>query len=148
MRSCTIALAFSLLFGVAHAASAQDDEEAASSASAEQAEPEPEPEEEAEPGFFARYGSHVGNTFLGGANGILTWPADPVMLAVRPTDEMRDMPGGIVTGHVVGFFAGTLQGVYRLVNGVLDVALCPFSFFPMFSPEPRYQLIPGWEHAG
>ena len=144
MRSWTIALAFSLWFGFANAALAQDEEEAAASASAAEA----EPAEDAEPGFFARYGDHVRTTFLAGVNGIITWPADPVMLAVRPTDEMRDMPGGVVTGHVVGFFAGTLQGVYRLVNGTLDVALCPLSFFPMFSPEPRYQLIPGWEHAG
>ncbi len=101
-------------------------------------------------GLFAavRAGKHVANTFLAGLNGMITWPADPVMLAIKPTDEMRAMPGGVVTGPVVGFFAGTLQGVFRLVMGTLDVALCPLSFFPMFSIEPRYKLIPGWEHAG
>lgn len=144
MRSWTITLAFSLLFGFASVALAKAEEGAAPSAPAA----EEEPAEEAGPGYFARYGNHVRTTFLAGVNGIITWPADPVMLAVRPTDEMRDMPGGVVTGRVIGFFAGTLQGVYRVVTGTLDVALCPLSFFPMFSPEPRYQVIPGWEHAG
>jgi hypothetical protein len=104
--------------------------------------------EESEGSFISRYGDHVRNTFLAGVNGIITWPADPVMLAVRPTDEMRSMPGGVVTGPVTGFFAGTLLGVYRLVTGTMDIALAPLSFFPMFSPEPRYQVIPGWEHQG
>jgi len=163
MRSWAILLACSLLFGFAGDALAQAEEEAApSEPAAEEATSAPEeaaadeatsaPEEaaaeEPEPGFWARYGNHVRNTFLAGANGIITWPADPVMLAVRPTDEMRSMPGGVVTGPVTGFFAGTLLGVYRLVTGSLDIALCPLSFFPMFSPEPRYQVIPGWEHAG
>jgi hypothetical protein len=173
MRSWTITLACSLLLGFAGAAHADDAaapgaataEEAASQpekAAAEEAASPPEeapseeaeaaPEEaaaeEAEPGFFARYGNDVRNTFLAGVNGLITWPADPVMLAVRPTDEMRSMPGGVVTGPVTGFFAGTLLGIYRLATGALDVTLCPLSFFPMFSPEPRYQVIPGWEHEG
>jgi hypothetical protein len=159
-----------LLFGIAGLASANADEatapaaadEAASAPEAEaEAEPESEPaaeaqaapeeeatEAEAEDGAFAGYGKHVANTFLAGVNGMITWPADPVMLAIEPTDDMRALPGGVVTGPVTGFFAGTLQGVFRLFTGTLDVALCPFSFFPMFSIEPRYQLIPGWEHAG
>jgi len=104
--------------------------------------------EEPEGSFISRYGDHVRNSFLAGVNGVITWPADPVMLAVEPTEEMRSMPGGVVTGPVVGFFAGTLLGVYRLVTGTMDIALAPLSFFPMFSPEPRYQVIPGWEHQG
>jgi hypothetical protein len=90
----------------------------------------------------------VANTFLGGLNGVVTAPADPVMLAIQPNDEMRAIPGGIVTGHILGFFAGTVQGVYRTLTGTLDVAFAPLAFFPMFSPEPRYKLIPGWEHGG
>jgi len=151
MRAWTIPLACSLLLGMASVAPAQADEAAAPAepAIAETASaPEEAAAEEAEPGALAQYGRHVGNTFLAGVNGLITWPADPVMLAVRPTDDMRAMPGGVVTGPVVGFLAGTLQGVLRLVTGTLDVAFCPFSFFPMFSIEPRYKLIPGWEHAG
>lgn len=161
MRSWTLSLACSLLLGFASAALAEE-EAAPSEPAAKQAASAPEeataeeaasaPEEaaaeEPEAGFLARYGNHVRNTFLAGANGVITWPADPVMLAVRPTEEMRGMPGGVVTGPVTGFFAGTLLGVYRLVTGSLDLVLAPLSFFPMFSPEPRYQVIPGWEHAG
>ena len=125
--------------------------EEAEAAAPEEAAAEPEAAEEAaaeepEGSFISRYGNHVRNTFLAGVNGVITWPADPVMLAVRPTEEMRSMPGGVVTGPVTGFFAGTLLGVYRLVTGTMDIALAPLSFFPMFSPEPRYQVIPGWEH--
>jgi len=151
MRAWMIPLACSLLLGMASVAPAQADEGAAPAepAVAEAASaPEEAAAEEAEPGALAKYGRHVGNMFLAGVNGVITWPADPVMLAVRPTDDMRAMPGGVVTGPVVGFFAGTLQGVLRLVTGTLDVALCPFGIFPMFSIEPRYKLIPGWEHEG
>lgn len=125
-----------------------EEAEAEAPAEAEAEAPEEAAAEEPEGSFISRYGNHVRNTFLAGVNGVITWPADPVMLAVRPTEEMRSMPGGVVTGPVTGFFAGTLLGVYRLVTGSLDVALAPLSFFPMFSPEPRYQVIPGWEHAG
>lgn len=160
MRSWTISLAGLLLLGFACASLAWADDtaapaepEAEKAAAAEPAAageaasaPEAGAAGESEPGFFARYGHHVKNTFLGGVNGVITWPADPVMLAVNPTSDMRALPGGVVTGPVVGFFAGTLLGVYRLGTGVLDIALCPLSFFPMFSPEPRYHVIPGWEH--
>lgn len=163
MRAWTIGLACSLLFGLTNLAPAKAEEEAApaesaseetasppeSEAAAEEASaPEAEAAEEAESGGIAGYGKHVANTFLAGLNGMITWPADPVMLAIKPTDDMRSLPGGVVTGPMVGFFAGTFQGVFRLFTGTLDVALCPLSFFPMFSIEPRYKLIPGWEHAG
>jgi hypothetical protein len=172
MRAWMIGLACALLFGGtglapanAEEATAPADEAAEKEASAPEAEPAAESEsapeaaaeaapeeeataEEAEDGAFAGYGKHVANTFLAGVNGIITWPADPVMLAMKPTDEMRALPGGVVTGPVTGFFAGTLQGVFRLFTGSLDVALAPFTFFPMFSIEPRYQVIPGWEHGG
>ena len=171
MRAWMIGLACAVLFGVTgltpanaedtapadeaseKAESAPEAEAAAEPESAPEAEAEAAPEEEAaaeegEGGGIAGYGKHVANTFLAGVNGMITWPADPVMLAIKPTDEMKEMPGGVVTGPVTGFFAGTLQGVFRLFTGTLDVALAPFTFFPMFSIEPRYQVIPGWEHAG
>ena len=161
MRAWTIGLACSLLFALTSAAPAGADDAATPAA------PKPErrrrprrplqaqesaPAQRSRPrrleaGGLAGYGKHVANTFLAGVNGVITWPADPVMLAIQPTDPMRAMPGGVVTGHVVGFFAGTLQGVFRLFGGTLDIALCPLTFFPMFSIEPRYKLIPGWEHT-
>jgi hypothetical protein len=165
MRASTIGLACSLLFALTSAVPAGADEaataaepaaeQAASAPKAEAAaaeEPESAPAEGAAEagagGVLLGYGKHVANTFLAGVNGVITWPADPVMLAIQPTDPMRAMPGGVVTGHVVGFFAGTLQGLFRVFGGTLDIALCPLTFFPMFSIEPRYKLIPGWEHAG
>jgi hypothetical protein len=151
MRAWTIGLACSLLFGMASVAPAMAEEAAATESAdeaASEAEADPAEESAGESGAIAGYGKHVANTFLAGLNGVITWPADPVMLAINPTDDMRSLPGGVVTGPVVGFFAGTLQGVFRLFTGTLDVALCPLSFFPMFSIEPRYKLIPGWEHAG
>lgn len=175
MRAWMIGLACSLLFGLtgpapAHAedataesaneeaatpeATASDEApaekatEAAESAPADEASADEESAAEGESGGIAGYGKHVANTFLAGVNGIITWPADPVMLAIEPTDDMRGLPGGVVTGPVVGFFAGTLQGVFRLFTGTLDIALAPLTFFPMFSLEPRYKLIPGWEHEG
>jgi hypothetical protein len=163
MRAWTIGLACSLLFAWTSAAPARADEAGAATdsdaakaqsagkaepaAAAEESAPAEEPAEAAEAGGVVGYGKHVANTFLAGVNGVITWPADPVMLTIQPTDAMRGMPGGVVTGHVVGFFAGTLQGVFRLFTGTLDIALCPLTFFPMFSIEPRYKLIPGWEHA-
>jgi hypothetical protein len=155
MRAWTIGLACSLLFGMASVAPAMAEETEAATESADEAtEAEAEPAEESaeesagESSGIADYGKHVANTFLAGLNGVITWPADPVMLAIEPTDDMRSLPGGVVTGPMVGFFAGTLQGAFRLFTGTLDVALAPLSFFPMFSIEPRYKLIPGWEHAG
>jgi hypothetical protein len=152
VRAITILLASVLLFGYASAVRAQDEaaeksDEPAAEAPSDEAAGEEAAAEEGEAGFLSRYGNDVKNTFLGGLNGLITWPADPVMLAVKPTDEMRGLPGGVVTGPLTGFFAGTLQGVYRLAGGALDVLLAPLSFFPQFSPEPRYKVIPGWEHG-
>jgi hypothetical protein len=166
MRASTIGLACSLLFALTSAVPAGADEAATAAepaaeqpASAPKAEAAAAGEQESAPaeeaaggggaaGALLGYGKHVANTFLAGVNGVITWPADPVMLTIQPTDAMRTLPGGVVTGHVVGFFAGTLQGLFRVFGGTLDIALCPLTFFPMFSIEPRYKLIPGWEHAG
>jgi hypothetical protein len=163
-----VALACTLWFGYASAALADEEpaageepaaEEAAPAAAEETATETSEPaaaesapeeeaaaEEEGEPGFISNWANHFRHTFLAGVNGVITWPADPVMLTVRPTEEMSSLPGGVVTGPLVGFGAGTLLGLYRLGMGAPDIALAPLSFFPMFSPEPRYQVIPGWEH--
>jgi hypothetical protein len=169
MRLRTLLLTSTLLLALAGVALAQDESadeateaaaeptaeepaeasaEAPAEAAAEETTDEAAEEEEAEPSWISQYGRNVATAFLGGSNGLITWPADPVMLTVNPTEEMLDMPGGVVTGRVVGFFAGTLQGIYRLTMGVLDVGLCPLRFFPVFSPEPRYKLIPGWEYEG
>jgi hypothetical protein len=146
IRFPALALTAALLLGFAGVALAQDEEEAAADESA--AEATDEAGEEGEPGFLASYGNDVKTKFLGGTNGVITSFADPVALAVNPTDDMKAMPGGVVTGPVTGFFGGLLLGTYRLASGALDQVLAPFYIFPMLSPEPRYKLIPGWEHPG
>ena len=170
MRSWMISLAGSLLFGFASAALADQDPassepaaEAAASApeetpaeepvapeEAEAAAPEPAAEEseeaaaeEPEGSFISRYGNDVRNTFLAGVNGVITWPADPVMLAMKPTDEMRSMPGGVVTGPVTGFFAGTLLGVYRLVDGHPGHRALPAELLPDVQPRAPLSGDPG-----
>ncbi len=81
-----------------------------------------------------------------GLNGILTFPADPVMQVYLPPEKLEDMPLYSVTGRIAGLFAGTLQGTYRALAGVYDVVLSPFVIFPVLSPPPRYELIPGIEY--
>lgn len=88
------------------------------------------------------------SNFLSGFNAILTAPADPVMTVVEPPETLTRLPGGQVTGRVVGVFSGTLQMAYRATMGVLDIAFAPFWIFPHLAPQPRYKLIPGWEWEG
>jgi hypothetical protein len=149
MRRSVIALAFLLTLSLAAAAGAEEEDE--------------------EPGVFTEFGIEVKNHFLGGLNGVITFPADPVMMTVDPPETLRELPGGKVTGPFLGFFAGMLQGVYRVTMGALDMALAPtlglafvpyrivervllrsdmdsLSMYPQLSPLWRYKLIPGWEH--
>ncbi len=85
-------------------------------------------------------------SLLTGLNGILTSPADPVMQVYLPPEKLEDMPLYSVTGRIAGLFAGTLQGTYRALAGVYDLVLSPFVIFPVLSPPPRYELIPGIEY--
>ena len=105
-----------------------------------------EEEEDDEPSAFGEYAFGTGQKFLAGLNGIITWPADPVMMTVEGNEVFPDVWQPQVTGRAIGFLAGTLQGVYRLMQGAFDMVLCPFGM-PMLSPEPRYTLIP-FEHEG
>jgi hypothetical protein len=85
------------------------------------------------------------NNLKAGVNGILTFPADPVMLTIIPPEKLEDMPGYPVTGRICGLVAGTMLGGYRLLAGVYDVVTFPIWVLPTFSPAPRYELIPGIE---
>ena len=105
-----------------------------------------EDEEEYEPGPAMEYAISVKNVFLGGLNGVLTFPADPVMMAVDTPKTLLELPGGKVTGPFVGFFGGLLQGTYRVTTGALDMVFSPFRIFPTLSPLWRYKLFSGWEH--
>ena len=101
-----------------------------------------EEEEDDEPSAFEEYAFGTGQKFLAGLNGFITWPADPVMMTVESDEVFPEQ----VAGRAIGVLAGTLQGVYRLLQGAFDMVLCPFGM-PMLSPEPRYTLIP-FEHEG
>lgn len=100
-------------------------------------------EEEEEPGAFREYLSERGNNFKGGLNGLITWPADPVMRTVEGREMFPDWwtPFNFITA----FFAGTFEGVYRLFMGSLDVAFTPVPKMPMLSPVQRYEVVP-FEH--
>jgi ABC-type uncharacterized transport system permease subunit len=80
-----------------------------------------------------------------GLNGLLTFPADPVMMVVTPPEQLEDMPAFPVLGRIAGLVVGTLQGGYRAFSGATDVVTAAFIVVPSFSPQPRYQLIPGIE---
>jgi len=92
------------------------------------------------------YGSEVSNRFLMGANGFITFPADPAMATVQPREEFEELPLPVVSKRVVGFFQGTLLGAYRLGMGTLDMLFAPLTPMRMLSPEPRYMLFPDVEH--
>jgi hypothetical protein len=85
------------------------------------------------------------NNLLAGFNGLLTFPADPVMATVDPPEDFDDLWGAPVTPHAAGLVQGTLLMIYRATMGVLDIAFFPLWVFPTLSPEARYEIIPGYE---
>jgi hypothetical protein len=118
------------------------EEAAAEKGKASEAEGEGEAEEES---FFAplgEYASNVSTQFLTGLNGLLTWPADPVMATVNPPKAL-DKAGYV--RRPLGFASGLLLMAYRTFTGTLDLALAPGPL-PVLSPVPRYKLVPGFEH--
>jgi hypothetical protein len=102
-------------------------------------------DEDEEPGVFVGYLRNTGNIFVGGFNGILTFPADPVAFTIEGDEVFSELPKPSVTGRLLGFPAGLFQGIYRLMMGVCDVALAVVPAMPMLSPVPRYELLP-FEH--
>lgn len=83
---------------------------------------------------------------IGAANNLITAPAEPFMQIWEPPYDFEDMPGAPVTSHFMGFFSGTAMMVFRLTGAVYDVVVSPFWIFPVLSPEPRWELIPGAEY--
>lgn len=102
-------------------------------------------EEDEEPSVFVGYLRNTGNTIVGGFNGILTFPADPVAFAMEGDEVFSSLPKPSVTGRIVGVPAGLMQGLYRLMMGTCDVVLAVVPAMPMLSPVPRYKLLP-FEH--
>ena len=91
---------------------------------------------------FREYANNVGQQFLTGLNGFLTWPADPVMATVNPPKAF-DKAG--YPRRPLGFASGLLLMLYRGFTGTLDMALAPGPL-PVLSPVPRFHLVPGFEH--
>ncbi len=104
-----------------------------------------EVEEYEEPGEWSEDFMEA-NRALGGLNGIITWPADPVMMVVHVSEAFEDAPLTPVTGRFLGLGGGLLLGVYRLTLGVLDIVFQPVPYMPMLSPVPRYKVISGFVH--
>jgi hypothetical protein len=85
------------------------------------------------------------NMFGLGMNGVLTAPADPFYLLVRPPEALEGLPGAPVTNHAAGFFAGTALACYRVMGGVMDMLLFLIPHATL-SPEPQFHLVPGVQH--
>ena len=101
--------------------------------------------EEYEPGEWSEDYPKA-NRALGGLNGIITWPADPVMMVVHVSEAFEDAPLAPVTGRFLGLGGGLMLGVYRFTMGVLDIVFQPIPFMPTLSPVPRYKVIPWFVH--
>lgn len=102
---------------------------------------EDEEEEEEEPGALAEYGAEVGNRYLMGVTSIATFLGDPPMEAAFPEEDFNELPGAVVTKHVVGLGAGLLLSVFRASMGTLDLLFAPLTPMKMLSPEMRWNLF-------
>jgi hypothetical protein len=86
------------------------------------------------------------NNLMAGINGLLTFPADPVAMAITPPDEFEELPAHKVSGRILALPAGTLLGVYRFTMAAFDIAFTPLWLFPTMSPEPRWAVFPDVEY--
>ena len=94
----------------------------------------------------ANYGADIGQKAMIGFNGILTYPADPVMSTVQPLDEFREMGTGVVTAWPIGLAQGTLLSVWRLTTGIWDLSFFWAPAMQTVSPAVRYSVFPNLEH--
>jgi hypothetical protein len=79
------------------------------------------------------------NNLKAGVQGIIQFPADPVIhIFTPPEDFIDELPAGRYTAHILGLFSGTLLAVYRVGMGATDIVLAPFWVFPTMSPEARW----------
>ncbi len=95
---------------------------------------------------WREYGSSVGTRYLVGLNSLATFPADPVMGAVKPREEFDELPLAAGTKYVVGFLQGSMLSIYRATMGAFDVVFAPLTPMKLLSPEPRYMIFPDVEH--
>ena len=81
-----------------------------------------------------------------GLNGMLTGPLDPFASMIWPSENPEDLPGAPVTNRMCGLVVGTMIGVFRVFAGATDVVTSPLWVIPSYSPEPRFQIIPGFDY--
>jgi hypothetical protein len=93
----------------------------------------------------ARYRTEVSNQTLIGLSSIMTAPVDPFAQAIWPPDEFAELPGAVVTSHLMGFGSGVLVSMLRTMLGFTDVLLAPLPMLPV-SPPLRFALTPGLVH--
>ncbi len=90
---------------------------------------------------LAEYGSNVTAKARTGLNGIVTFPADPVMATTSPRKEFSEMPGGVALQYPMGLMQGAVLGAWRAASGAWDLAFCWFTSMEPVSPEPRYDVF-------
>jgi len=82
------------------------------------------------------------NSFFAGLNGVLTFPADPILRTIDPPSELEELPLAPVSSHIGGLFTGVLLGGFRAITGALDIALTPLWVAPTLSPRPAIKIVP------
>jgi hypothetical protein len=85
------------------------------------------------------------NSLFAGINGLLTFPADPIIDVVKVSEDLQDLPLKEVTGRVIGVFLGSGVGLYRATFAAADVLLFPLWVVPTLSPEAKFEIIPFYE---
>jgi hypothetical protein len=83
------------------------------------------------------------NNGLAGLQGLLTFPADPVIYAMDPPKDFEDLPGAPVLSPVLGMFTGIVMSTYRASMGLFDILFLPIWVMPTLSPEPEITIFEG-----
>jgi hypothetical protein len=92
-------------------------------------------------------GGKIYQNWIGALNNLIEAPTEPIMQVIEPPGDFdEDMPGYPVTPRIFGFFSGTAMAIYRITGAAYDIVVSPFWIFPVLSPEPRWELIPGAEY--
>ena len=91
-------------------------------------------------------GGKIYQNLIAATNGLLTAHMDPIMQVVYPPDDFEYVWGYPVTARALGLVSGTAMMVYRLTGAVYDIVVAPFWIFPVLSPEPRFEIIPGADY--
>ncbi len=86
------------------------------------------------------------NNLYAAINGLVYFPADPIVFTISPPEDYEELPWHQVTSRIVGLPTGILMAGYRVFTAAADLAFFPFWVFQVFSPEPPWTLIPDVEY--